>query len=64
MSEHEFELRVTIYADGKRVGTCDQLGSSLTHALGGLETALQRGEVDQLTRWGREVLDAESGDLS
>ena len=61
MSEHEFELRVTIYADGKRVGTCDQLGSSLEHAVVGLETALQRGEVDALTRWGRKVLDAEIG---
>ena len=64
MSEHEFEVRITIYADGRRVGVADALGSSLDQAVFAATTDIACGQISDLTRWGREVLNPESGDPS
>ncbi|HMT33672.1 MAG TPA: hypothetical protein PKA99_13670 [Dermatophilaceae bacterium] len=60
MGEIEWELRCTIYADGKRVGTCDVLADSLPDASWNLSTELATGGIQMLTRHGRKVLDHQS----
>jgi hypothetical protein len=60
MNDHEWEVRVTIYADGRMVGFVDALGGDLDFAWQSVATGVERRQIDGLTRWGREVLDIEA----
>lgn len=43
--EGEWEIRVTIYRNGRRVGTCDQLGDNFDDTAYDMTTNLERHEV-------------------
>lgn len=53
----EWDLRVTIYANGRRVGSCDVFGDTLEQASWNLGTELATGRVQKVTRHGRKMLD-------
>lgn len=60
----EWEVKVTLLHDGRKVGFCDALGDDLDFAMESVNTNIERREGLTLTRYGRTVIEEAESDAN